>query len=326
MCLLNENKGKYMGCKLLSFVVPVYNVEKYLKQCLDSLVLDVDFDYEIIIVNDGSKDDSECIIAEFQTEHLDIVKYIKQENRGLSAARNRGIEVAEGKYITFIDSDDFIIKEKYLQLLDSIRESKCDFIIGNYFKYFDGRIEPHKFNKNKRKTLLMNSITSEEYLKLMYDYFTDDFDVEAVTQIYSLEFLKQNNLRFYEGIIHEDTMFMFEVLSKANTLCVRDIAFYAYRMREGSIMHSINEKHYKSLAIIVKRVLQILKSKRWNYRSVNSYLINMMYEIGKYSMDLITHDKEIYSALSIKGLTAKAFIKKQVLLFRIKMLKTKDSI
>ena len=156
--------------------------------------------------------------------------------------------------------------------------------------------------------------------KELLSYITNDFDVEAVTQIYSLEFLKQNNLRFYEGIIHEDTMFMFEVLSKANTLCVRDIAFYAYRMREGSIMHSINEKNYKSLAIIVKRVLQIIKSKRWNYRSVNSYLINMMYEIGKYSIDLITQDKEIYSALNIKGLTFKAFIKKIILLSKIRNL------
>lgn len=312
--------------KLLSLIVPVYNVETYLKQCLDSLVFETNFSYEIIVVNDGSTDNSDQIIKEFQKEHSDIVKYIKQENRGLSAARNRGIEKAEGAYITFIDSDDFIIKEKFLELLRVINDVKCDFIIGNYYKYFDGKIELHKFNKNKRKTLLMNSITSDEYLKLMYNYFTDDFDVEAVTQIYSLEFLKQNNLRFYEGIIHEDTMFMFEVLSKANTLCVRDVAFYAYRMREGSIMHSINEKHYKSLAIIVKRVLQIIKSKRWNYHSVNSYLINMMYEIGKYSIDLITQDKEIYSALNIKGLTLKAFIKKRVLLYRIKSLKTNDSI
>lgn len=308
-----------MDLKLVSFVVPVYNVEKYLKQCLDSLVFDDGFDYEIIIVNDGSTDNSEQIIKEFQQEHLGIVKYIKQDNRGLSAARNRGIDAAEGKYISFIDSDDFIHQDKYLCLLKEIRLNEYDFIIGNYYNFYDGgKTIQHSFNNNKNRAINRNNLTGREYLRLMYDYFNDSFDAESVTQIYSSNFLNNNHLRFFEGILHEDTLFMFEVLRKAKSIGVRDIPFYAYRIREGSIMHSINEKHYKSLAIIVKRILEIRKIEHWNFRSIDSYLMSNVYEIQRYSLDMLKNDNELKSVLDFKNLTFKAFIKKQIVLRKAK--------
>lgn len=311
--------------KLLSFIVPVYNVEQYLKRCLESLLIGDEYDYEIVIINDGSTDNSEKIVLEFKDNYPNLVKYIKQENKGLSAARNCGMNIAEGQYITFIDSDDFIIAERYLKLFKILINGDVDFIIGNYFKYYDGRIETHKFNRFKKKALKKESLNSDEYIKVMYDYIKDDFDSESVTQIYKTNFLKTNNIRFCETIIHEDTMFMFEVLSKAKTLCVRDIAFYSYRMREGSIMHSLNEKHYKSLVIISKNVFHIVKMKKWRYISVNSYLISLLYEISKYDIGLIVNDAELLKILSFSNLTFKAFIKKKILLYKIRKAITENS-
>ena len=115
--------------KRLSVVVPVYNVEKYLDKCLDSLVNQEIDDYEVIVVNDGTKDNSQLIIDKYAKDYPNIVKSYIKENGGLSDARNYGIKYASGEYITFLDSDDYIEYDTYKNMLDIAYKGNHDLVV-----------------------------------------------------------------------------------------------------------------------------------------------------------------------------------------------------
>ena len=147
--------------KKVSVIVPVYNVEHYLSKCLDSLVNQTIDDYEIIIVNDGSPDDSQSIIDEYQKKYPDLIKSFIKENGGLSDARNYGMEKANGEYVSFVDSDDY--------LKDSALKEMYDFaVLGNYDLvvcdtvnvYDDGREQLIKSNLDYSEDMVKNYIIS----------------------------------------------------------------------------------------------------------------------------------------------------------------------
>lgn len=120
--------------KELSFIVPVYNVEDYLEECLDSLLKVQNIDYEIVIVNDGSKDNSLNITKKYKDEHDEVIRIISQENQGLSVARNAGIDNAYGEYLVFIDSDDYIIPENFTKFWEKFQKADKEIAIANYVK------------------------------------------------------------------------------------------------------------------------------------------------------------------------------------------------
>ena len=125
----------------ISVIVPVYNTEKYIKKCLDSLINQTMKNIEIIVVNDGSNDHSEEIIKDYENKYPEMVKYYKKENGGLSSARNYGLEKAKGEYIAFVDSDDYIDKELFSKL-DEYIDKNIDLIkFKTIKKYQDGKIE-----------------------------------------------------------------------------------------------------------------------------------------------------------------------------------------
>ena len=150
----------------------------------------------------------------------------------------------------------------------------------------------------------------------MYDYLGDRYDTETVTQIYKTAFLNDNHIRFKPGIIHEDTLFMFEVLVEAQKIKVYDDVFYVYRMRDGSIMHSLGDNHYLSLKYIVEVFDEERTNKNIVNRFIDSYIISILYEISK----MPSVYAEIYNASAIikasKKLTLKSWIKKQRLILR----------
>ena len=123
-----------MENKLISIIVPVYNVEEYLKQCLDSILEQTFSDYEVILVNDGSTDNSGLICQEY-AEKDSRIRYFEKENGGLSDARNYGIEQAQGEYLTFVDSDDFLDKMHLNVLYTALVSNNVDISIVNYANY-----------------------------------------------------------------------------------------------------------------------------------------------------------------------------------------------
>lgn len=125
----------------LSIVVPVYNVEKYIERCLKSLC-ELNIENEIIVVNDGSIDSSVQIVEKFKEKYInENIIIVNQENKGLSGARNTGIRKANGEYISFIDSDDFVDTEKYKEIINKTIENNLDVGLGNGIYYYEKNID-----------------------------------------------------------------------------------------------------------------------------------------------------------------------------------------
>lgn len=216
----------------LSLIIPVYNVEQYIARCLDScLSQDIPAEeYEIIVVNDGSPDSSMAIVDNFCQKHKNI-RIINRENGGLSAARNTGLEYAEGEYVWFIDSDDRISADCIRDLLNCAETNNLDVLcLGLNLEYKDGRIE--KF-----------PIKCDE---IMHIYDGKDFIVKvgmppaAWAAIYRRELLLRNGLKFYEGILHEDHEFTPRAYCLAGRIAYYDAQIYYYNQRDGGIMKSSN--------------------------------------------------------------------------------------
>ena len=154
--------------KDISIIVPVYNAEKYLVKCLDSLVNQTKKNIEIILVNDGSKDKSIDILNEYKEKYPDMITIISQENQGQSAARNSGIENATGKYIAFVDSDDYVSKNMFEKLYEKAIEKDYDIVASNVnCVYPDKNLEIHsgvdfestEMTKEEKSKLLLNMYT-----------------------------------------------------------------------------------------------------------------------------------------------------------------------
>lgn len=222
----------------LSIIVPVYNVEDYIKECMDSLINIPIKDMEILVIDDGSLDNSINIVEKYEDTRI---KIIHQKNGGLSSARNTGLKNANGKYILFVDSDDYIINQLSISSMITLAEdNKCDILIGNgYRKFENGDQIPIR-----RPECLYNKevYSSEEYLKTILTHRS--FVQVAWLNLYNREFLEKNSLKFKEKIYHEDLHFTPRALLKARKICVSKEFFYIYRHRENSIMTNKNQiKH-----------------------------------------------------------------------------------
>ncbi len=216
---------------LLSIVVPVYDVEQYLPRCIDSILKQSFTDFELILVNDGSPDNCPIICDEYADKD-DRIKVIHKENGGLSDARNTGINKARGKYISFIDSDDFIVENAYEVLISQAEINSLDIITGNALNYYSE--ENIRLKTRKRSFEIV--LNGRSFLKKSYDEGAMVHCV--VSSIYSSALIKDNNLYFKKGILHEDNLWTPQVFLKAERVMYYDIDFYMHFQREGSITKS----------------------------------------------------------------------------------------
>ncbi|ENZ03210.1 hypothetical protein HMPREF1092_00396 [Clostridium thermobutyricum] len=233
----------------LSVIVPVYNVEKYVLECINSLLNQSLDSMEIIVVNDGSTDSSMEKILNLKNPKI---KIINQKNSGLSSARNRGIEEAKGEYISFVDSDDFIENKNSFENMYNIGiEDNSDIVVGSCVKlYDDGRREELNFDFNIFNKSPMNP---EEFL--LKSLKTKRVYAPVWLSIYKKDLINKNNLRFMPNIVHEDEEFTPRALLCANKVSIYKDIFYVYRQREGSIINSKkNIKYGKDILKIVSKL------------------------------------------------------------------------
>ncbi len=211
-----------------SLIVPVYNVEQYLDKCLSSIFSNEFKDFEVIIINDGTKDNSEKIIKKYLKKYKNIT-YIKQENKGLSSARNEGVKRANGEYLLFIDSDDYIEKDM-LSTIVKYLDDNPDILRYQLREIYNNKVVD--CNENGFGTMTgvdaFSKITRYKYIEVSQLY------------IYKASFFKKNKFVFKEGIYHEDFALIPIIISKAKT--VKSISYigYNYLQREGSIMNDNN--------------------------------------------------------------------------------------
>ncbi|BBA50715.1 putative glycosyltransferase [Fusobacterium varium] len=234
----------------LSIIVPIYNVEDYLEECLKSLYNIKNIKLEIILVNDGSKDNSFKIMEKFKEIYPERTVLIDKKNGGLSSARNTGIKVAAGEYISFIDSDDFVDSDEFEKFFREGQKDKLDVMVGNMRYYTSEKTGDSLF----RSDIIKNSgvVNGTDFFWNLFQK-PKCFREEVVDDIYKREFLLKNNIWFNENIVHEDSEFTPLVYLKAEKVKYIDRAFYFYRQRTGSIMNKVSEKSMISLEMICEK-------------------------------------------------------------------------
>ena len=235
----------------ISIIVPIYNVEEYLVECLKSIYKIENLRYEVILVNDGSKDKSYKIMEDFKALYPNQTVLINKENGGLSSARNAGLRVAKGRYVSFIDSDDFIDTVEFEKFVIEGIKSRVDIAVGNMRYYVPGRIGEPLFRSKLIKEA--GTVTGIDFLWTLFQQ-PKCYREEVVDDIYRRDFLIKNNLFFNEEIVHEDSEFTTLAYLRAKKIKYIDKAFYFYRQREGSIMNKVSEKSMVSLEKICEKL------------------------------------------------------------------------
>ncbi|MCD8879439.1 CDP-glycerol glycerophosphotransferase family protein [Staphylococcus kloosii] len=225
-----------MERKLLSIIVPIFNVQGYLHDCIDSL-LEQNLDnslYEIILINDGSIDLSGNIIDRY-SEMYENVKVYHYANSGLGATRNKGINLAQGKYIAFLDSDDFVPKKAYSSLLESALYNDAEIVTSPVERFENNKYSRSGLHKKVDFTPKVGT-TLKDTTSLLYD-------TTSTNKIYNLQFLKMNNLYFPEGIVYEDIYFTMRAYAKARKINIIDTVTYIWRIRKGETI-SISQDRF----------------------------------------------------------------------------------
>lgn len=228
---ISEN-NKSVNRPLVSVVIPVYNVEKYLRECVDSVINQTYRQIEIILIDDGSTDSCGDICDKYALIDSRI-KLIHQENQGLGHARNVGMVEATGKYIIFLDSDDYWELTALEELIEEAEKKDLQVIAFAAQPFCDG-IDQHKgpsYNHTVQNNLVKNGAESLSFTKSHGEYYA-----QACLRFYRLDYLKDNGFRFDEGIIHEDESFSFLAYVHADRVECLGERYYYRRYRPGSIM------------------------------------------------------------------------------------------
>lgn len=219
---------------LISIVIPVYNAEKYLEQCLNSVKNQTYKNFEVILVNDGSIDNSESICKEFVESDTRFRYYLKA-NGGASSARNLGLDNITGEYITFIDADDWVDENHLEVLINNIKENNSDMAVSS-IKKFDN-VSRFKFRvySNQEKYLLnYNKLNREEFLVILPKliHASNSYKI-TVSKLFKKELV--TDVRFDESIVYgEDLDFFFKIYNKVNSISYVDEVSYIYRLYDES--------------------------------------------------------------------------------------------
>lgn len=314
----------------LSIIVPIYNVERYLERCIISILNQTYINFELILVNDGSTDNSKDICEKYLSID-NRIKLINKKNGGLSSARNTGIELAIGEYIAFVDSDDYINKYMYEVLITTLKKDKSDMVICGYNKVDQNEANFQEINNYiDVNNVLASKISKVEALdKLLIE---GEKFVVPWNKIYKRKLF--NELRYKNGKIYEDEFLAHRVLYKCNKVSVINEKLYFYIQRDGSIINSkFTTKRFDKVYALKERIdflkeknLLELKEKAeksfvdyfiWNYfvayqrlENVNSDLIKLKNEFNKVFFEILKNTKISWKeklTLSLLYISPKAY-------------------
>ena len=232
----------------VSVIIPVYKVEEYLPKCLESLINQTLKDIEIIVVNDGSPDNSEKIIKEYSKKDKRVV-YIKKENGGQGSARNLGLKKARGEYISFIDSDDWIDNDMLESMYNKAKENASDIVMCGYKNVSSKGIEEVFIDKNIEKEFKNNSLNKFFLTAMVWD------------KIYKKEFLINSKIEFIEDKVwYEDLEYSVTLISLTDKIDFVNKPFYNYLIREQSTMRNTNIIKNLDLIIIFDGIIDFYKN------------------------------------------------------------------
>lgn len=224
---------------MVSIIVPVYNSSKYLRKCIDSILEQSYKELEILLIDDGSTDDSRTICEKYASDDVRVI-YKRKKNGGVSSARNQGLALAKGEYIIFVDSDDFLEKEIIEKAIDEIKEKDVDLVIWNALEVNNGITK--KCKRINIKQNLDNSIKAALVANYYEDFYWGDYIRAVWGKMFKASLIKKNNLKFNEQLyIGEDAVFMMQYVSW--TKKIKSINEYGYFYR---ILPSSAVRRYKT--------------------------------------------------------------------------------
>ena len=241
----------------LSVIVPVYNVEKYLEKCLDSILIQEIKDMEIICVNDGSKDSSLEILKRYQKRDMRI-QIIDKKNTGYGNSMNRGMALARGKYIAFVESDDFVVQGAFLELYNQAEILEADIVKGNYYLYDSKKDESILF-ENVREFPCRKIIHGEEKSRTFF------LAPSIWSAIYRRDFLVDNEIFFLDtpGASYQDTSFAFKVFACAERIAFINNPIIYYRQDSIESSSNINHKVF-NVFVETSEINKFIKKRNLN--------------------------------------------------------------
>jgi len=280
---------------LVSIIIPVYNVENYLEECLNSVLSQSYDNIEFIIINDGSTDNSREIILDFLKIDNRII-FVDNSNNGVGTSRNIGLKKASGDYILFIDSDDYVDKHLVNTLLESVATDDICIYDAVSFEDTTGIYSDQKYFVGLSDSVLQKSIENNTYQEYLFFY------ISPCLKLYTSSFLKQNDIYFPEGIYGEDVLFWLKCLLATNRIKYVDYLGYYRRYRRESIMTAGSTKNLKDRIGSVPELFTMSKANRNLQIKVLIYALDCWFSVYDIkNKELHKYTNEVFDSFSLKG-------------------------
>lgn len=282
---------------LVSIIIPVYNVEQYLPRCLESILNQTYSEFEAIVVDDGATDRCPQICDEYE-EKDNRIRVLHKKNGGLSDARNAGIKIAKGKYILFVDSDDYIQDNMLEMLMKSVQKTDADIVITT--KYFTVSDKDNK---------CVSEITGEKVCnagQALEEIFCHNSRWEAWGTLFKKSLF--DNMAFPKGKLYEDIALIPLIILKADKVCLLEGAFYYYYIREGSIMDGSKTRIKIDLLEVCSNVISQIESKVEDSQVRINIVAGIIYELVS-RVELAKRNKELNEKFIVSTLK---FLRKKI--------------
>lgn len=261
----------------LSVIIPVYNTEKYLPKCLDSLFRQKFTDFEVICVDDGSTDNSLDILALYKN-----ITVIKQTNKGSGVARNTGLQQAKGEYVLFMDSDDWLVDDALEKLIYAVKNSNLDILIFGGKTYSKGKLRIGSYSANKIPKKYLNHVFNKNEFK--NEIFK--FPSTSWTKLYKRDFLIKNHIHFQEIFVGQDQLFFVNSMLKAERISVLAENLYCYwKKRPGSVTANKKKTDYSPINVF-RAIEQIIDDYEYKNVVLNKYFLKSVFWLPKMREDL----------------------------------------
>lgn len=295
----------------VSIIIPVFNAEKYLDECLDSIIKQSHKEIEVILIDDGSTDKSSTICMKYKDKNKNII-YERQENKGVSSARNRGIEIATGNYIIFVDSDDIVSKTYITDFLNVTNNLKNSLVCCS-------------FSSNINEINSSDNLSVTKY-KNKYDFIYDKAYGYLWNKIYSRKIIKENNIYFKNEVtMCEDILFNLEYVSYCNSTYFFEKKNYFYRLSKSSLTTNLKNEKWFSILIALKEELKyyndfsINTQKKFVYYA-RKVILESDYRIANNNSMSVEKKQKIYTNINYLKKIIKEKKEKMFMIDRIKYL------
>lgn len=285
----------------VSVIVPIYNVEKYLRRCLESLVNQTLTDIEIILVDDESPDNSKDIYKEYLAKD-NRIKLVQKKNGGLGFARNSGLEIATGEFIAYIDSDDYVDVNMFKKLYDTSKNNNLDTVYCGY-NNLDDELKVHSFSevddltifssKDEVNGVLLDMIACKPSSPLERKY-----RMSVWHAIYSRDLIENNRIRFCSErqFISEDIIYHIDYLSKANRIAFIPDSFYYYCYNEDSLTKTFREDRFEKSVILHQELLRRFKVEGYKESVYKNRVDRFLIGYARYTIVRLSKAAISYSA------------------------------